>query len=90
MTSPHTRAIEPVGPFVIKDIQYQSLKDHVKLAIIWNDYIECVSYELEKPYRIVIDPLEEAYCDYEEKVYFEGRLTYKRMLHSNLKHWYIL
>ena len=67
-------AIEPVGQFIIKDIQYQNLQDRMKLTIVMNTYIECISYELEKPHRIVIDPLEEVYCDYQDKVYFEEGL----------------
>ena len=60
--------------FMIRDIQYQSFQDRARLAIIMNAYIECISYELKEPYRIVIDPLEEVYCDYEDKVYFEEGL----------------
>jgi len=67
-------AVEPIESFIVKDIQYQSFEDQVRLAIVWNNYIECISYELDQPYRIVIDPLEEAYCDYEEKVYFDEGL----------------
>ena len=60
--------------FMVKDIQYQSLNDRVRLEIIMNTQVECISYELTGPHRIVIDPLDEVYCDYQETVYFEEGL----------------
>ena len=66
-----TLAIEQIDPFIVKDIQYQAFQDKVKLSIIMSTFIECVSYELQEPHRIIIDPMEEVYCDYQDKVHFE-------------------
>lgn len=63
--------IEPANAFIIQDIEYQSLNGVAKLGIETNKRVEYVTYELEDPYRIVIDPLDTVWCDFEDTVYFD-------------------
>jgi len=58
-------------PFLLQNVEYQSYDSAAKLEIETNRHVECVIYELEDPHRIVIDPLDTVWCDFEEKVYFE-------------------
>ncbi len=65
-----SKALEPTSPFIIQDIEYKSFKGRAKLAIETNKRVDYIVYELEDPYRIVIDPLDTVWCDFEEAVYF--------------------
>lgn len=65
------QAIEPTGNSIIKDIEFQSFDGAARLQIETNEHVDYIIYELEDPYRIVIDPLDAVWCDFEEAVYFE-------------------
>lgn len=54
--------------FVIRDIEYQSFEGAAKLEIKTNESINYVVYELQDPYRIIIDPLDAIWCDFEETI----------------------
>jgi len=63
--------MEPSDAFVVKGIEYESLEGTARLDIETNDCITYIAYELESPYRIIIDPLDPIWCDYSESVYFD-------------------
>ncbi|MBL7069799.1 MAG: TolC family protein, partial [Candidatus Omnitrophica bacterium] len=67
----HAEAIEPSDAFVVKGIEYESLDGTARLDIETNDRVTYITYELESPYRIIIDPLDPIWCDYSESVYFD-------------------
>ena len=64
-------AIEPSDAFVVKGIEYESLNGTARLDIETSDRVTYITYELESPYRIIIDPLDPIWCDYSETVYFD-------------------
>jgi len=75
------KAIEPADTFIIQGIEYQSLNGSAKLDIETSGHVDYVIYELEDPYRIVIDPLDPVWCDYAESVYFnEGMVKAIRFI----------
>ena len=65
------KALEPANGFIIQDIEYQSINGAAKLRIETNEDVDYITYELKNPYRIVIDPLDPVWCDFEEAVYFD-------------------
>jgi outer membrane protein TolC len=70
-----TEAIEPAESFVIRNVEYQSLDNAAKFQIQTNEPIDYAIYELEDPYRIVIDPLDAIWCDFEQAVHFKEGLV---------------
>jgi hypothetical protein len=66
----YAKAMEGADPFVIQDIEYKSYNGTAQIEIATNAEVNYVVYELEDPYRIVIDPLDSVWCDFEEAVYF--------------------
>ena len=64
-------SIEPANAFVIQDIKYQSVDGAAKVEIETNEHVDYVIYALENPYRIIIDPLDTVWCDFESAVYFD-------------------
>ncbi len=69
-TAAALKPAEAPPPFTIRNVEYESFDGSGKLAIQTNEEIEYVVYELEDPHRIVIDPLDAVWCDFEEAVYF--------------------
>ena len=63
-------AIEPANIFIIQNIEYQSFDGAARLDIETNEHVDYIIYELENPYRIVIDPLDAVWCDFDQEVYF--------------------
>ncbi|MFH1753051.1 MAG: TolC family protein [Candidatus Omnitrophota bacterium] len=68
-------AMEPAEAFIIRNVEYQSLDGAAELQIETNDHVNYVIYELEDPYRIVVDPLNPVWCDFEEAIYFDEGLV---------------
>lgn len=69
------QSIEPADGFIVRDVDYQTVNGSAKLEIETNEHVDYVIYELESPYRIVIDPLDAVWCDYEETIYFDEGLV---------------
>jgi outer membrane protein TolC len=66
-------AMEPADvppPFTVQNIEYESFDGAGKLEIETNEQMEYIVYVLEDPHRIVIDPLDAVWCDFEEAIYF--------------------
>jgi outer membrane protein TolC len=68
-------ALEPADSFIIRDIEYQSFEKAAQLEIMTSEEIKYVVYELENPYRIIIDPLGPVWCDFEEAVYLGDEMV---------------
>ena len=68
-------ALEPARSAIVNDIEYETLEDTAKFRIKANSDIEYITYELENPYRIIIDPLQNVWCDFEEEIYFDEGLV---------------
>ncbi|MEE8360302.1 MAG: TolC family protein [Candidatus Omnitrophota bacterium] len=70
-----SEAIEPAETFIIRNVEYQSFDGAAELQIETNDHVNYITYELENPYRIVVDPLDPVWCDFEEAIYFDEGLV---------------
>ena len=63
-------AAQAADSFFVRDIEYQTFDGAASLAIETNSHVDYVIYKLDDPFRIVIDPVEMVWCDFEDTVYF--------------------
>jgi outer membrane protein TolC len=64
---------ETVSSYIISDLHHESYPEFSRLIFVSNNKTDFVSYELQGPYRIVIDLLGVSFCELQEYVeYDEG------------------
>lgn len=66
---------EPDSSFILADLSYEVYPTFSRIIIASNERIDFVSYELEDPYRIVIDLIGVCFCEFEEHVKFSEGLV---------------
>ncbi len=71
----HAQAVDPADLFIIQGVKYESFDGTARLDIESNTPLNYVTYELEGPYRIIIDPLDTVWCDYSESVSFDDGIV---------------
>jgi len=59
---------ETVSSYVLSDLQYEVYPEFSRIIFSSNDKIDFTSYELQAPYRIVIDLLGVSFCELQERV----------------------
>jgi len=59
---------ETVSSYVLSDLQYEVYPEFSRIIFSSNDKIDFTSYELQAPYRIVIDLLGVSFCELQERI----------------------
>jgi len=68
-------AQETVSSYMLADLQYEVYPTFSRILFASNEKIDYVTYELEDPYRIVIDLIGVVFCELEEHAeYDEGQI----------------
>ncbi len=65
------KAVEVGDLFILQDIEYNALNGIATLNIKTNEEVNYIVYVLEEPHRIVVDPLNTIWCDFEDRIYFQ-------------------
>ena len=66
---------ETVSSYVLSDLQYETYPEFSRIIFCSNDKVDFVSYELDDPYRIVIDLLGVSFCELQERVEYDEGLV---------------
>lgn len=70
-------AQETVSSYILADLQYEVYPSFSRIIFASNERIDYISYELQDPYRIVIDLIGVAFCELEEHAeYNQGQVKY--------------
>ena len=62
---------ETVSSYILADLQYEQYPGFSRIILASNEEIAFVSYELENPYRIVIDLIGVSFCELQEYIEYE-------------------
>jgi outer membrane protein TolC len=66
---------ETVSSYILADLQYEQYPGFSRIMFASNENIAFVSYELQDPYRIVIDLIGVSFCELQEYVEYEEGLV---------------
>ncbi len=66
---------ETVSPYILADLQYEQYPGFSRIMVASNEKIAFVSYELQNPYRIVIDLIGVSFCELQEYIEYEEGLV---------------
>ena len=66
---------ETVSSYVLSDLQYQTYPEFSRIIFSSNEKTAFVSYELQNPYRIVIDLLGVSFCELQESIEYDEGLV---------------
>jgi len=66
---------ETVSSYILADLQYEQYPGFSRVIFASNEKIAFVSYELQGPYRIVIDLIGVSFCELQEYVEYEEGLV---------------
>jgi len=66
---------ETVSSYILADLQYEQYPDFSRIIFASSEKIAFVSYELENPYRIVVDLIGVSFCELQEYIEYEEGLV---------------
>jgi len=66
---------ETVSSYILADLQHEQYPDFSRIIFASNQKIAFISYELENPYRIVIDLIGVSFCELQEYIEYEEGLV---------------
>lgn len=67
---PETAAlcIEETDSYILADLTYEVFDNYSRVIIVSNSRLDYITYDMEDPYRIVIDPVGVYFCELEEHI----------------------
>ena len=70
-------ASETVSPYVLSDLQYESYPGFSRILFASNQRLDFITYELQDPYRIVVDLIGVSFCELQENAEYDTGLVKK-------------
>ena len=70
-------AAETVSPYVLSDLQYESYPGFSRILFASNQRLDFITYELQDPYRIVVDLIGVSFCELQENAEYDTGLVKK-------------